>query len=488
MFCVTVTPASRTLAKVDLLNAARTGDMIELCLDHLIKEPDFGDLLEGVEKPVILSCRRPEDGGQWDGSEADRIMLLKRAIVAGPHAIELDPAAAAGVPRFGEVKRVVAFTSLDRPLDDPEALVDEARGLNADVVKFSWPMQTLEEGWPLLKLVAGKRSTPVVGMGRGREGVTFTLLANKFGAPWAYAALERGMEAYEGQATIGELSETFAANEVGPKTALVAVTGFGPSSEVTVRTLNDAFRRGGVEARCLPIPADDAATFPKRLDALKIKAVLSQGPTRAVTSALVPDAPDADVFLRKDDGWKGFATLVPAALKALESQLKGQFERASAVVLGATPQAASMARELAGRGGVLSVCSPDDKAAAKLAAEVGCRHLSFAALYGQLADVLVLADPAIRVGDGRHAVRAGYLRPEMTVVDLTDPPVDNRLMHEARRRGCRLVDPLETFDRHMRATFKTLSGGKSLAEESRELAKQLVKATREQAAEEPLPR
>ena len=478
MFCVTVTPTSRTLAKVDLLNAARTGDLVELCLDHLIKEPDFSDLLSDVGKPVLISCRRTADGGQYEGSEADRVMLLKRAIVAGPQYIELDADIADQVPRFGEVQRVIAFTETGRPHADPESLLDEARGLNADVVKFSWPMRTLEEGWPLLKLVAGKRSTPVVGMGVGRSEVTFSLLSRRYGAPWVYAALERGMEAHEGQPTITELRERYAAQDVATKTNFVAVTGFGDSSLVTVETLNDAFRRVDMNVRCLPVAAEDAASFPKRMDALKVRAVLAQGPTRPVAASLAADGREADVFLKKDGGWKGFGTLAKAATKALDEKLEGQWPRKSTLVLGTSSVAASVAKEAASRGGVVSVCSPDDKAAAALAKEVDCRHVPFQALYGTLADVLIVADPSLQIGDGRKQIRPGYLRPENTVADLTDPPCDSPLTTEARERGCDLVDPLATFRQHLRASFRTLSGGKDLPEESWQLATERVEAGR----------
>ena len=84
MLCITVTPTSRTLAKVDLLNAAGQGDIVELCLDHLVKEPDFKELLSVTDKPVIISCRRPQEGGKWGGTDEERIMLLRQAIVAGP--------------------------------------------------------------------------------------------------------------------------------------------------------------------------------------------------------------------------------------------------------------------------------------------------------------------------------------------------------------------------------------------------------------------
>ena len=58
MICISVTPESRRLARADLLNASRQGDLIELCLDHLVKSPGISDLLDAVEKPIQITCRR----------------------------------------------------------------------------------------------------------------------------------------------------------------------------------------------------------------------------------------------------------------------------------------------------------------------------------------------------------------------------------------------------------------------------------------------
>lgn len=466
MYCVTVTPTSRTLAKVDILNASRLGDIVEVCLDHLAKEPDFSDLLDGVTVPVILSCRRREDGGQWDGTEEERLMLLKRAIVAGPKAIELDAEMAESVPRFGSVERVIAFTNLSGPEHDLESLLETARGLNADVVKFCWPMESLEDAWPLLKMVSTKRSTPIVGMGRGRAEITFSLLGKKFEAPWIYAALEKGMEAHAEQPTVTEMTDVFAANEVDGRTSFVAVTGLGRSTEITVEALNAAFRQINKNVRCLPIEPRNGATLAKRLGGLKIKALIAAGRSRKIAKSLIEDDIPADVFLNTGESWKGYSTLVQSALAALEKGLNRPWERTNVVVLGTGADAASIARDLSKRGGIVSVSAFDDKKAAAVAAAAECRHLPFSGLYQTLADVVIVADPEVTCGPGRKDVNPGYLRPEMTIVDLTDPPIPHGLTEEARERGCTVIEPAETFRQHLKALFKTLSGGETLPEEA----------------------
>jgi len=73
MICITVTPESRKLAPVDLYNASSRCDLIELCLDHFINEPNVGELLRVVDKPIMVSCRSEKDGGAWKGTEQERV-------------------------------------------------------------------------------------------------------------------------------------------------------------------------------------------------------------------------------------------------------------------------------------------------------------------------------------------------------------------------------------------------------------------------------
>ena len=86
MLCIAVAPESRRLGKVDLFNAAPQCDLIEFRLDRLGKEPDLKEMMEGINKPILISCRRKADGGAWTDSEEERLMLIRKAIVAGPAA------------------------------------------------------------------------------------------------------------------------------------------------------------------------------------------------------------------------------------------------------------------------------------------------------------------------------------------------------------------------------------------------------------------
>lgn len=471
MICISVTPTSRRLAKADLLNAAHRADMIELCLDHLVKEPDVGDMLEGVNKPVIVSCRRKEDGGHWQGDEEQRLQLLRKAIVAGPAYIELELDVAGDVPRFGETKRVVSYTSLHKPLSGVDDVFLEASNAKADVVKFTWPTPTLDAAWPLLVEVTKKRELPVVGQGLGRAGRTFSILAQKFGSPWIYAALEPGMEAHPGQPNVWELEETYSWDEIDRKTRLVGVVGFGSSDEKTVKIFNAGFRALGKNIRCLPLALGRIDKLAKMLDTLKIN-VLLVSPLFAEdvlefadhAEEAAVEAGFADLVVKQSDGWHAFNTLWRNALKAIESTLGVQddgsrpLDRRNVLLIGANATARALAWGVKRRNGVLSVTDPDDEEARKFAQRFDVRMVPFASVYDTLADVVAFTDPHIVVGHKRAELNPGYLKPAMTVFDACKLPDETEFLREARERGCRVVSPRDVFVDQVAARFKAITG------------------------------
>jgi len=473
MICVTVTPTSRTLAKADMLNAARLGDIVELCLDHFQKEPDVKDLITCIDKPVIVSCRRPQDGGQWAGTEEERLMLLRQAIVAGPQYIELDLDIANDVPRFGNVQRVISFTRTDRPETDIDTIFYEASNANADVVKFCWPTPTIDDAWPLLAAVSQKRILPVVGMGLGRPELTFSLLGRKYGSPWIYAALERGMEAHPGQATVFELNETFHCSEINSKTIFVGIAGFGETQTLTTQKFNAAFKQLGMNVRCLPIELGHVGQLKKMLDVLKIRAIVVGG---GQGKALFPLAEHVDehdakseyinLLLKRNDGWHGYNTLWRAGLKTLENHLgdgtpgSRPLEKYNVLIIGNGGIAQSMVYAVMQRKGLVSICGKGDKEAKRTAEANDCRFVPYQNLYETLADVIILADPTIEIGSNHGQLNPSLFKSTHTVLDVSDLPLESDLFKEARARGCDVISSDDIFQKQIASQFKSITGEK----------------------------
>ncbi|MDZ4686085.1 MAG: type I 3-dehydroquinate dehydratase [Planctomycetaceae bacterium] len=472
MICISVTPESRQLAKVDLFNAAGQCDLIELCLDRLLKEPDVKDLIEGAKKPILVSCRRHADGGAFKGTEDERLMLLRQAILANPAYVELDLETAHKIPRFGKVQRVISHTSLDRPLgSNIEAIFDEAVAAKADIIKFTWPTQTLEAAWPLLAAVSQKRALPVVGLGLGRCGLTFSLLGRKYGSPWIYAALEKGMEAFPGQPSVGDLDNLYRWRQVGPKTRFIGVVGFNETELATVKVLNAAFDHLDMNTRCLPFDVKSTDQLGKMLDILKVPAVIATPAYGRKLLSLVQTMDDvtkqaqyADLLLKQPDGWQGYNLIGRVALKVLEAKLAKDstdshpLDRRNAMILGSGGLAQALAVGIHKRKGLVSVCAGDDAEAQQLAAATQSRYVPIGKLYDTLVDLVIVTVTNLDHGTKKTPINPSLLKPGQAFVDLTDPPGESKLCQEARERSCKVVEPADVFTEYVSQIFKSLTG------------------------------
>src|SRR3954468_17560122 len=108
MICISINQESRRLAVFDMYNAAPQCDLLEVRLDRFGMAPELGELLATKPKPVIMSCRRKSDGGNRDGTEAERLALLRQAIVHKPDFVEIELDVADQVRPFPPSRRVIS--------------------------------------------------------------------------------------------------------------------------------------------------------------------------------------------------------------------------------------------------------------------------------------------------------------------------------------------------------------------------------------------
>jgi 3-dehydroquinate dehydratase / shikimate dehydrogenase len=474
MICISVTPTSRTLAPADLLNASRRCDLIELCLDHFIAEPNVGELIKMVDKPILVSCRSEKDGGKWKGTEQQRIQLLREAIVAGPAYVELDLEIANSIPRFGHTKRVISYTSLNRPLSKIDEIFEQCWKAKADVVKFTWLTEDMDAAWPLLAAVTQQREVPIVGIGIGRSGLTFSLLGRKYGSPWIYAALERGMEAFPKQPTVWELKEDYRWDEISPKSRFLGVVGSGDSENVVCRVLNAAFQLMDKPIRCLPLLPGDLSKFPKMLEKMKINGLVVDPSYNGdllelatVKDELATASERIDVLMESGGGWKGICTTFQA-VDQVGQTVTGQPEwagRGAVTVIGHSAMARGAAKFFVDKGAAVGVAAPSDNRASTVAREAGVRHIPWSSVHDIRTDTLVIADFGLECGTAKGQLNPSIIRERMTVVDLTVGMQGSPFAEEASVRGARYVDPMSVFVAQLNLQFRQLTG-RDLPEEA----------------------
>src|SRR5438445_6424375 len=100
LICAIIGRTRHKMMQIEIQEAAKRGaKLIELRLDFLAKAPDFKRLLADKPCPMIATVRRRQDGGRFPGSEEERFILLRQAIVSGFDWVDLEMDIAKTIPR-----------------------------------------------------------------------------------------------------------------------------------------------------------------------------------------------------------------------------------------------------------------------------------------------------------------------------------------------------------------------------------------------------
>lgn len=479
MICVSIAQQSQRFALVDMLNAGPRCDLIEIRLDRFQKPPDIKALLAASPKPAIVSCRRQQDGGDWTGSEDARLALLRQAVLDGAAYIEIESDAIDQIRRYGPTKRIIAYTNLREVPEDMDAIYSEACLKDVDVVKLTVPARTPEETWPIIKIVARSR-IPTVAVGLGRNGLMLNVLGRRYKAPWTYAALEKGMEAYPGMASVFELEEVYDYKSITSKTPLLALTGMSEEQRLTARVLNHGFRLAENRARCLPIQMGRIDHFGKFCSAIKLAGIIVEDEHRTAITELGEEQEEAvrqagatDFIAIRNEKWCCYNTLYRAVPALLEEAYAARHPGESLIpgrtflVVGCSGSGRSIAAGLLKHGGKVIVADPQNERAADLAGELHCRYVASGAVYSTMCDGVILcrADrgpeprgPAISFS--RSAIRDG-----MVAVDLSEYPFETEFLREVRALGGIAVSARDIFLRTMRTVLQAYTGKSFTADE-----------------------
>ena len=478
MICITLAQESRHLLLADMLNAAAMGaDLLEIRLDCLEKAPTFADIMAAKRKPLLFSCRRQEDGGHWKGTEDERLMLLRQAIMSKADYVEIEYDVADQIRPFPGCQRVISYTNVAKMPSAIADIYEDMLSMKPDVIKLTVRAKTPEEAWPLVQLL-GKPKVPTVVVGLGRSGVMLAVLGKKIGAPWTSAALERGMEAFPGEPTIRDLVDIYHYRDIGKPTRFVGVTGLGEREFFAAGATNAAFAHLGLPHRVLPLQVGNLKLFRKVIDIVKLQGVSMEEQfyeqvheAASFDESSRPPVQGADLMLPGGDaGWIGSNSLGHWAVAALQQTLrdhdpdKEEPLRGRIVMLAGTgPLTRMIAPALKERGAALVFASKDRSSAQRLGQVFGGRQVAWEGIYTTTHDVLVVSRDAAsgdeEVEEGTELpVHPGYLKSNITVMDLTSIPRSSPFLREAKLRGCTVVPAVSLLSHQVREQVMRIGG------------------------------
>jgi 3-dehydroquinate dehydratase/shikimate dehydrogenase len=449
---------------------ARAGaQFVELRIDWLRRTPDIGRLLADRPTPVIVTCRRPEDGGRWRGTEEQRLMVLRQAIVDGVEYVDLEADTARSTPRYGKTKRIVSHHDFKQTPENLEEIHAELAKLDADFIKIVTMAKSPRDNVRMLRLLA-EAERPTIGFCMGDYGLISRVLCGKYGAPWTYAAFNRDREMAPGQLVFEDMRDLYHFDEIDGGTRVYGVIGDPIEHSYSPLIHNAAFRAEKLNCVYLPlhIPADELTETLEDFTALDLQGYSVTIPHKEAVVGLAQYPDDAvraigaaNTLYRDDRGrWYAANTDYEAALATVRLGLSrdggdDRLDGKTVLILGAGGVAKAIGLAVSRAGVALTVANRNKKRGRDLAEQLNCKFVNWENRGSVFSDILINCTPVGMFPDMDETPFAEqWLREGMLVFDTIYNPENTLLLKLAKERGCRTASGLEMFVRQAAAQFE----------------------------------
>jgi 3-dehydroquinate dehydratase / shikimate dehydrogenase len=422
---------------------ASAADLVELRLD-LMDRPDPDAAMAGRTRPVVVTCRAGWEGGRFQGSEAERLAILTRALELGADYVDLEWRAAAALAQWpADVRSRVVLSSHD--FDGlPADLADRVRDMRrhgTGVVKIAVTARTLRDTLPVIAVgregIGGIQRTVVIAM--GTPGIVTRVLPEHVGSCWTYG----GNGVAPGQVTVDRLRDEFRVGQVSATTPVYAVVGRPIGHSVSPAMHNAAFAATGIDGVYLPCEAADFDDFLALADALGIAGASVTAPFKEDAARTAGQGGALNTLRRRDGAWQGTNTDVEGFLAPLAGE---PLEGRRAAIVGAGGSARSIVRGLVSRGARVTVHARRAEAAQTLAEAAQIAAGAWPVPRGSW-DLLVNTTPVGTHPDVERSPVAADDLPRgidgALVYDLVYNPRPTRLLRDAAAAGCRTLDGLD---------------------------------------------
>ncbi|MDO4550639.1 MAG: type I 3-dehydroquinate dehydratase [Planctomycetia bacterium] len=505
MLCVTITqPRHRGILAQHRFLAEHGVSLVEMRLDHLQTRVNFTRLLSNRPTPVIITIRRPCDGGEYQFSEDSRQMLLRAAIVEGVEYIDLEDGVAADTPRYGKTKRIISYHNFQQTPENLDEIFERLAKQDPDIIKICTmannPLDTLR----MLKLVEQKNKLlPTIGFCMGDFGIPSRILCTRFGAPFTYCCMDSRSPAAPGQISWEEMTQLYRVDKISEKTQIYGVIADPVGHSLSPLIHNSAFAH---------LQMDDHLYLPLRVQQEFLNEMLETICPELNIKGLSITIPHKESVLPKLDKrdtsvnvvgacntllWAGspeekirvgINTDYQAAMTALAEvmnnpeipqytpwtepnddpetgmPIKQPLSGKSVLILGAGGVGKAVAIGAARRGAEIILADGETSRADDLAHKLNmegynARSILWTQRHFCKANILINCTPiGMYPRQDATPFEAKYLNADMTVFDVVYNPENTLLLKEAKQAGCATVSGLSMFVLQAGLQFQHFTG------------------------------
>ena len=446
---------------------------VEVRLDYL-NRPELPPLPGGTRTDFVATCRPKREGGRYEGAEADRCELLRKAAKNGFAWLDLEHDIKIDLNLPAQTRVVRSYHCFEGFPEDLSLLFEKVRARPGDVTKLALSVSGTRE---LVALLGFMESIPTtisrIILGMGPFGQPSRFLGGFLGNHWTYVSSGEANVAGPGQFTVDQALERYQFSSWASAPAIYGVLGNPVAHSLSPGLHNRLFAHYGLPQVYFPFLVDDLGSWFNYVGGSRLSfhgfSVTLPFKTDVLEYVDLSEShmPALNTLTKKDFGWEGINTDYAGFLAPLTSRftLKGK----EAVVLGNGGAAHTVVAALQKEKARVVVVGRNREQVAQFAALYDCDHALFSDL-PMRADLCVNTTP---VGQYPKMEESPLREDQLDfdcIYDLVYHPSRTLLLQIAERKGISAISGMEMFVEQAALQFLGWTG----IEPDRELIQKIV--------------
>ncbi len=451
--------------------ARKWADLLELRLDYLDEPGRFPTLLERLKGPFMVTCRTPEQGGEFHGSDGERFRLLAEAANRQVDYVDVDVTVPAEERETIGGTQVLSYHNFDETPEDLQETIENLQDEDVDYIKVATRCTDLGDALSLMDLKPGG-TRPIIVLGMGEFGLITRLLYRKTHSLMTFGAANPTRPAAPGQPSVEELRSEYRIHQVDQATEVYGVIGDPVAHSRSPYIFNHLFDQFDQNAIYVPFRMLRSETLPRLADRLDLQGASVTIPhKRTVIPYLHTLNPYAEkigavnTIVRIEDRYEGYNTDARAAIDAViacwpENRLDAEGEDPLAgkrvLLLGAGGAARAGGTAFRQAGADLLITNRTEETGRELAENLDAAFVRWEDRTDR--DHIDLLVNATSVGmepmEDMTPFPADELNEDTVVFDMVYTPPETRLLREASEQGCHTISGEEMFSRQALKQFK----------------------------------
>lgn len=454
--CTSIAPISMDDA-ITKLHSDSNNYLVEMRIDG-IQNLNLKRLLRRPRPEVIVTNRRKNEGGKFDGTASDQFEIFSQAIEYGTEYIDVEFSWGKKFIRqilahSHNTKVICSYHNFRNTPHNLETTYRKMRQTGSHILKIATTANDINDNKIIFDLLKQSRKDrqKLITLCMGESGEISRILAGKVGCYLTYASLTKKDKTADGQLTYDELKNIYRADKLNSRTKIFGLVGNPVKYSRGFYYHNKRFATQHLNAVYVYFWADDLKNFMNAfqddISGLSVTMPFKQ----EIVNYL--DKIDDDVnrlnivntVVQQKGKLIGYNTDLPAITAVLKKQTT--LKKKNVVILGTGATAKTMAFAAIMDSANITIVGRTPSKAKSLADEFKCKWTTIENLSSLDADILMNGTSVGMTGTKKiRLVPLKFFRKGMIVFDAVSDPIMTTLLHDAIERGCRIITGVEFFE------------------------------------------